>query len=73
MSFSRYEIGCSSPVQIPAFMVEYYYTVKKGNNVVRYALIGKNGECRVYVLEDCAKIYQQIFGGVIKEIHVGIE
>lgn len=41
--------------------------------MIRYALINIEDECRVYNIRACAEMYQKIFGGVIREINVGLQ
>lgn len=41
--------------------------------MTRYALINIDGECRVYNIKACAEMFQKIFGGVIREINVGLQ
>lgn len=41
--------------------------------MIRYALINIDDDCRVYNIKACAEMYQKIFGGVIREIHIGLE
>lgn len=41
--------------------------------MIRYALINIDDECRVYNIKACAEMYQKIFGGVIREINVGLQ
>jgi hypothetical protein len=40
---------------------------------MRYILISTDGDCKVYNIIECAKMYQKIYGGVIKEVSVAFE
>lgn len=41
--------------------------------MVRYVLINAKGEYLVFNILSCAKIYQQIKGGIIKEVNLDFQ